>query len=299
MSINPDYALFALIAQSGSVSAAGRALGISAPMASKRLMRLEERLGTRLLYRTTRRVVLTTAGAKFYEDVTAILNAVREAEARLTGEAQALSGRLRITAPTSFGRMHIAPHLDTFLRQYPSIHLELNLSDSFSDLMSDEFDLAVRIAGAPSRSLTSYVLAPNRRILCASPSYLAEHGSPVTLRDLGPHRLLAAQGQTPWRMFGPEGDVTVEAKSWVATNSSEVIRELAIAGVGIALRSLWDVSEALASGALVRVLERYEGTKNVNILAVHPATPFVPQRILAFVGFLRALYQPNPPWVDV
>jgi len=299
MSINPDYALFALIAQSGSVSAAARALGISAPMASKRLMRLEERLGTRLLYRTTRRVVLTTAGARFCEDVTAILNAVREAEARLTGEAQALSGRLRITAPTSFGRLHIAPHLDTFLRHFPSIHLELNLSDSFSDLMTDEFDLAVRIAGAPPRSLTSYVLAPNRRILCAAPSYLAEYGTPNKLRDLGQHRLLAAQGQTPWRMSGPEGYTNVEVKSWVATNSSEVIRELAIAGVGIALRSLWDVSDALASGALVRVLERYEGTKNVNILAVHPATPFVPQRILAFVDFLRDLYQPTPPWVDV
>lgn len=299
MSIIPDYALFTLIAQSGSVSAAARALGISAPMASKRLMRLEERLGTRLLYRTTRRVVLTTAGAGFYEDVTAILNAVREAEARLTGEAQALSGRLRITAPTSFGRLHIAPHLDTFLRHYPSIHLELNLSDSFSDLMTDEFDLAVRITGAPPRSLTSYVLAPNRRILCAAPSYLAAFGTPNKLRDLAQHRLLAAQGQTPWRISGPEGDTTVEVKSWVATNSSEVIRELAIAGVGIALRSLWDVSDALASGALVRVLERYEGTKNVNILAVHPAAPFVPQRILAFVDFLRDLYQPTPPWVDV
>lgn len=297
MNINPDYALFALIAQSGSVSAAGRALGISAPMASKRLMRLEERLGTRLLYRTTRRVVLTTAGARFYEDVTAILNAIREAEARLTGEAQALSGRLRITAPTSFGRLHIAPHLDKFLLRYPAIHVELNLSDSFSDFMTDEFDLAVRIAGTLPRALTSYVLSPNRRILCAAPSYLATHGWPVSLRDLAQHRLLAAQGQTPWRMFGPEGDVTIEVKSWVGTNSSEVIRELAVAGVGVALRSIWDVSEALANGALVRVLERYEGTKNVNILAVHPSAPFIPQRILALVDFLRELYQPTPPWV--
>lgn len=296
MSLDPDYALFVQIAQRGSISAAARAMGISAPMASKRLMRLEQRLGTSLVYRTTRRVALTAMGEAFYEDVTAILNAIRDAEARLTGQASELSGRLRVNAPTSFGRLHIAPHLGAFLTRYPAIDMELDLSDSFSDLMADDLDLAIRIAGTLPQSLASHVLAPNHRILCAAPAYIAEHGEPATLPDLHDHRLLAAKGQSPWQLSGPEGHVNVDVKSHVRTNSSEVVRELAEAGMGIALRSLWDISDALAAGRLVRILDDYEGTSNINVLAVHFATPFVPQRVLAFIDFLRDLYQPLPPW---
>jgi DNA-binding transcriptional LysR family regulator len=296
MGADPDYELFARVAELGSVSAAGRALGLSAPMASKRLARLETRLGVRLVNRTTRRTALTGAGQRFHEDVLAILAAIRDAEARLSGETVGPTGLLRVSAPTSFGRLHVAPHLKTFLHAYPEVELELNLSDAFSDLMDDGVDLAVRITRAAPAALQVHALAPNRRILCAAPAYLEAHGQPATLRDLHRHALLAAQGQAPWRLTSPEGAVAVDLKSRVRTNSSEVVRELVLAGVGVALRSLWDVSADLASGRLVRVLEVYEGSPDVRICAVHPRSPLTPPRVTAFIDFLRGLYLPRPPW---
>ena len=291
-----DYDLFACIAELGSISAAAARLGLSAPMASKRLARLEARLGVRLINRSTRRIVLTTAGQQFRDDATAILNAIHSAEARIAGTTQMLSGPLRVSAPTSFGRMHIAPYLKPFLDVHPGIEFALDLADSFVDVLADGVDLAVRIAGAVPASLQSVVLAPNRRILCAAPAYLDRHGNPQTLRDLHQHRLLAAQGQSPWRLSGPEGRVTFDVKSAVRTNSSEVVRELALTGLGIALRSMWDVTADLAAGRLMRVLDSHEGLTDVHIHAVHLPSPAQPRRITAFIDHLRHLYQPVPPW---
>ena len=291
-----DYDLFARIADLGSISAAGRALGISAPMASKRLARLEERLGTRLINRSTRRIELTKAGQRFRDDVVAIIDAIRTAEENIMGEAQLLSGPIRIAAPTSFGRLHIAPHLGPFLAMHPKVDLELNLSDQFTDLLSDDVDLAIRSASAVPTTLCSHILAPNHRILCAAPAYLAAHTAPAKLKDLHQHRLLAARGQSPWRLSGPDGAVPLDVRSYVGTNSSEVVRELALAGLGIALRSLWDISEDLAAGRLVRVMGAYQGLADVHIHAVHLRGPTQPRRVMAFIDYLRQLYHPTPPW---
>lgn len=294
--MDPDYELFVRIAELGSVSAAGRALGMSAPTASKRLARLEERLGTRLINRTTRRNSMTSAGQSFREDLVGVLNALNAAEARLAGDTVGLAGPLTISAPTSFGRLHIAPHLKTFLAAYPFIELELDLSDEYSDLITGGPDLAVRITKSIPKSLLAHKLAPNRRVLCAAPSYLAERGVPSSLRDLQNHALLAANGQSPWRISAQSGNATVDAKSVVRTNSSEVVRELVLAGVGIALRSIWDVGGDITSGRLIRVLDGYEGAADFNIVIVHPRTPIVPGRVAAFIDFLRNLYLPTPPW---
>ncbi len=291
-----DYDLFARIAELGSISAAAARLGISAPMASKRLARLEARLGARLINRSTRRIVLTGAGQTFRDDAVAILNAIQAAEARLAGTTQTLSGPLRVSAPTSFGRMHVAPYLKPFLEAHPQIEFTLDLSDRFVDVLGDGVDLALRISRGMPASLTSWVLAPNRRILCASPAYLDRNGRPATLRDLHQHMLLAAQGQSPWRLAGPEGAVTFDVKSAVQTNSSEVVRELALTGLGIALRSLWDVNADLAAGRLVRVLDNHEGLTDVHIQAVHLRHATQPRRVTAFIDYLRGLYQPIAPW---
>lgn len=291
-----DYDLFARIAELGSISAAAARLGISPPMASKRLARLEARLGTRLINRSTRRIALTAAGQQFRDDAVAILNAIHSAEARAAGTTQTLSGPLRVSAPTSFGRMHIAPYLKPFLDVHPQIEFTLDLADSFVDVLADGIDVAVRIAGTVPAALHSTVLAPNRRILCAAPAYLARHGAPLSLRDLHHHRLLAAQGQSPWRLAGPDGRVTFDVKSAVQTNSSEVVRELALTGLGIALRSLWDVTADLASGRLVQVLNSHQGLPDVHIHAVHLRSPTQPRRVTAFIDHLRDLYQPVPPW---
>lgn len=291
-----DYPLFAAIVQHGSLAAAGRALGISAPMASKRLARLEARLGARLVHRTTRRLALTERGAAFHADVVRILGEIAAAEHRVAGHGDVARGPLRMAAPTSFGRLHVAPHLAGFLVQHPSVTLRLDLSDDYVDLLGQRVDLAIRITATVERGLDAHRLGTSRRILCAAPAYLAAAGTPAALADLAHHRLLAATGQLPWRLFGPRGRHIVEGTSHVATNSSEVVRELAIAGAGIALRSLWDVGDDLAAGRLVRVLPQLEGSQDVGIYAVRPHAPAVPPAVSAMIAHLAAAYAPVPPW---
>jgi len=291
-----DYALFAAVVEEGSLSAAGRMLKLSPAMVSKRLAALERRLGARLIQRTTRRSVPTDVGQAFYEQVATIVPAIRRAEEMVAGRAGLPSGRLRISAPTSFGRLHIAPWLKDFLDAYPGIALEIDLTDHFVDLVAERIDLAVRIGLPPDSALAYHRLAPNRRLLCASPAYIAAHGEPRDTDALQDHALLAATGQLPWRLTGPGGPVVVDGESRVRTNSSEVVRELVLSGAGIALRSTWDIAEQLRVGSLVRILSDHEGTSDVGIYAVRPRADLVPPNVRAFVGFLETLYAPVPPW---
>ena len=294
--MDPDHELFVTIVDEGGLAAAGRRLHISPAMMSKRLARLEERLGTRLVHRTTRRLALTPAGERLHADLRGILSALDEAERRVSGTSALIAGPLRITAPTSFGRMHIAPWLPRFLDDHPRVELSLNLSDDFTDLIDTRADLAIRITADPGPGLAARRLATNRRILCAAPAYLDRHGTPGTLADLKSHRLLAADGQMPWRLVGPKGPVTVEGRSHVRTNSSEVVRELALAGGGVALRSLWDISDALARGDVRQILPDHEGSADVGLFALQLPQPNPPRAITAFVDFLVGLYAPTPPW---
>ena len=297
MTDTQDYLLYCRIIELGSISAAAGHLGLSVPMASKRLARLEARLGTRLINRSTRRIEPTAAGLAFHADALAILAAIQQAEARAAGTTQSLAGRLRVSAPTSFGRLHVAPWLGDFLDAHPELEFTLDLTDRFVDVLADGIDVAIRIGGSVPASLQATTLAPNRRILCAAPAYLARAGTPADLRDLHRHRLLAADGQSPWRLTGPQGRVAFEVRPAVRTNSSEVVRELALGGQGIALRSIWDINRDLAAGRLVQVMPDHEGNRDVHIQAVHARAPDPPRRISAFVGWLRALYQPAPPWI--
>lgn len=294
--MDPDYELFAAIVDEGGMAAAGRRLHISPAMVSKRLVRLEERLGARLIHRTTRRLALTPAGERLHEDLRGIFAALDAAERRISGAGAIASGPLRVTAPTSFGRMHVAPYLERFLTAHPRVALQIDLSDDFADLIESRADLAIRITADPGPGLTARRLATNRRILCAAPAYLDAFGTPETIADLKRHRLLAANGQLPWRLTGPRGPVSVEGVSHVRTNSSEVARELALAGAGIALRSLWDISEALARGELRQILPAHEGLADVGLFAVHLPQPNPPATITSFIDFLVGLYAPTPPW---
>lgn len=281
-----DYALFARIIEAGSLSGAGRALGVSPSWVSKRLSDLEERLGAQLIARSTRRLTLTAAGARFHADVLAILAAAAEAEARVKQLDEFPSGPLAVTAPTSFGRLHIAPHLKPFLDAYPAIDLSLDLSDGFVDLAAERIDIAVRITAAPDPHFASDRIGDSPRVLCAAPAYLDAHGAPATLEKLARHRLLAARGQMPWRLSGVGGEEVVSAASAVETNSSEVVRELALAGVGIALRSLWDVQADLAAGRLVRILPALTGSNETGIYAVRPAGARLRPAVAVFRDFL-------------
>lgn len=188
----------------------------------------------------------------------------------------------------------MAPHLGRFLDSHPDIDLTLDLSDGFEDLIAARIDLAIRITAQVDPQLVAHRLATSRRILCAAPAYLDREGTPATPADLPSHRLLAATGQLPWRLVGQAGPRIVQGASAVGTNSSEVVRELALAGAGIALRSLWDVEADLAAGRLVRVLEGYEGSSDVAIYAVHPRVPMVAPAVSAMIAFLASLYACMP-----
>jgi len=293
--MDPDYDLFTAIVASGSLSGAGRTLGVSPAMVSKRLSRLEARLGVRLLHRSTRKMALTAQGQALHADLQAIMAALQDAEHRIQG-ADEPGGALRVSAPTSFGRMHLAPHIGSFLQKYPAVDLTLDLSDDFIDLFAEGIDIAIRIAPEIPRSLMAHRLALSERVLCASPQYIASNGEPQSISDLARHRLLAATGQLPWRLTRPQGPTAWDGTSHVRTNSSEVVRELAIGGVGIALRSLWDVSRELESGILRRVLPDVTGSSDMAIYAVHPPMPTIPATLAAFIDFVRVLYDPAPPW---
>ena len=291
-----DLEVFARVIATGSMSTAARSLGLSPGVVSKRIKRLEDRLGTRLIQRTTRQISLTEAGQGFHDRVLAVLAGLEEAEAFATGRASELRGTLKISAPTSFGRIHIAPHLKTFMEAHPDLAIHLVLSDEFTDIVAGGFDLAIRIAELNDSSLVARRLAPVRRILCASPDYLSTHGMPERFEDLARHRCLPAHNFDTWRLEGPNGPASLRPEGMLITNSSEVIREAVLSGIGIALRSTWDIGPDLKAGRLVQVLPDYEGSRNVALSAVYPSRQFLPAKVRLFIDYLAALYGPTPYW---
>lgn len=297
MSSYPDMEIFARVVGAGSMSAAGREMGLSPAVVSKRMRRLEDRLGTRLLQRTTRQLTLTEAGQGYYERVVAILASVEEAEAYVSRRSAVARGTLKISAPTSFGRLHIAPHLTRFLTAHPELTCNLDLSDALVDIVGEGYDLAIRIAELEDSSLVARRLAPVHRVLCAAPSYLARVGAPRSIEDLQEnHVCLSTAQQEVWRLSGPNGPELVRTGGPIRTNSSEVVREAVLSGLGIALRSTWDVGPELRDGRLRVVLPRYRASRNVGLFAVYPTRRFLPAKVRVFIDFLADLYGPAPYW---
>ncbi|MDH6264724.1 DNA-binding transcriptional LysR family regulator [Rhizobium sp. SG_E_25_P2] len=291
-----DLEIFTRVVASGSMSEAARELGLQTPVISKRIKRLEERLGSRLFHRTTRQISLTEAGEGFHERVLAALAGLEEAEAFLAGRSSAVTGRLRVSAPTSFGRMHIAPYLTRFFSLYPDVELQLTLTDAFQDLVAEGFDLAIRIGELPSSSLVARKLAAVRRILCATPDYVERHGTPAAIEDLEQHVCIPAHNNAYWHLSGPNGPVALRPVGPLSTNSSEVVREAVLSGLGIAFRSTWDVGPDVRAGRLVQVLPDWEGSSDVGLYAVYPSRQHLPAKVRAFIDFLADLYGPQPYW---
>ena len=296
MSNIADLEIFARVVTAGSMSAAGRELGLSPAVVSKLLRRLEDRLGTRLMQRTTRQISLTEAGQGFYERVVAILAGIEEAEAFVARRSALARGTLKISAPTSFARMHIAPHLSSFMQQNPDLTINLVLSDELVDIVGDGYDLAIRIAELSDSSLVARKLASVRRVLCATPGYLNQHGRPQTVQDIENHTCLTMTSQDVWRMEGSDGSVMIRPTGPLVTNSNDVVRTCVLNGVGIALRSTWDIGAEIKSGALEVVLPNYSASKEVGIHALYPSRRFLPAKVRLFIDFLAALYTPVPYW---
>ena len=293
-----DYEIFARVIKAGSLSAAAREMHSSPAMISKRVTRLEDRLGVRLLQRTTRRVSPTDVGQSFYERVLGVLAAVEDAENFASVDSERPRGLLKVSLPTAFGRLHVAPRLKAFLDLHPDLRLLVDLNDDYVDLVAGSFDLAVRIGTLPDSSLVARRLAPNRRVLCASPEYLAQHGVPRDLDELHEHRLLASGPQVTWRVESPRGPLVFKPQSVLQTNSSEVVREAVVSGMGIGFRSTWDIGSELKRGLLKRVLPAYSGSSDVAIYAVYSGRRLVPVKVRAFVDYLVGIFGPETPYWD-
>lgn len=291
-----DLDIFARVARTGNMSAAGREMGLSPAVVSKRISLLEERLGARLFQRTTRQLTLTETGDGYFKRVVDILSLVEEAEDFVSRRNTKPRGLLKITAPTSFSRLHIAPYLAEFVARYPDIELDFHLTDNFVDIIREGFDVAIRIGELQDSSLVARKLAPDTRVICAAPSYLEKAGLPTRLADLESHVCLSAGAQDMWRLEGPDGQRQVRVKGNIRSNSAELIREALLAGLGLGLRGTWEVGRELANGELKVLLPEYRGSSNVAIYAVYPCREFMPAKVNVFIEFLSELYGVDPYW---
>jgi len=293
--------VFSKVVAAGSLSAAARELGVSPAVVSRTLAALESRLGVRLVNRTTRSLHLTDEGASYYETSQRILAEIDEADAAVTSHRVEPQGVLRVALPASFGHQHIAPLVPRFAERYPKVELALSLSDRSINLIEEGFDLAVRIAELKDSSLAARKLAPNRRVVCASPAYLRAHGEPKTPQDLAKHNCLVASWEhgfaMTWEYKSPTGKRgTVRVTGRYACDNWEVLRDWAVAGLGVALKSTWDVRRQLEEGSLVPLLSGYDFGTDVGIYAVYPHRRHLPAKTRAFIDFLAESFGPEPYW---
>lgn len=291
-----DLEIFSRVARTGNMSAAGREMSLSPAVVSKRISLLEERLNTRLFQRTTRQLTLTETGEGYYKRVVDILSLIDEAENYVNRRNNKPRGLLKVTAPTSFSRLHIAPYLPAFLAKYPEIELDFNLTDNFVDIIRDGYDLAIRIGELQDSSLVQRKLAGDTRVICGSADYLARAGIPNSLGDLDDHNCLSAGAQDCWRLQGPDGQRSLKVKGNIRSNSFEFMRDALMAGVGLGLRSTWDIALELKNGALKVVLPEWRGSDAVAIHAVYPCRDFMPEKVNVFIEYLAEIYGTDPYW---
>jgi DNA-binding transcriptional LysR family regulator len=294
-----ELTTFVEVAQRGSLSAAAREEGITPAMVGRRIDQLEERLGVKLFKRSTRKVTLTPEGTTFFEDCHRVLDDLRAAEDSLTLGAKSASGRLIITAPTAFGRKHIAPHLSGFLAEHPNLAITLHLSERLVDLKNERFDLAIRIADMKSADLIAAKLARNHRVVCGSPAYFKRAGKPKTLAELNRHNCLVTSTEDgvadTWSFHDKGKQVAIKVGGNLQCNDGEVLTRWAISGEGLAWRSAWEVSEEVKRGRLLTVLDEFAFPGN-NIYAVYPERRLLPAKVKFFIEFLRKNFGDPPYW---
>ena len=288
---------FVSVSTRGSLTAAARAEGVAPAIMGRRIDALEERLGVKLLLRTTRRISLTHEGSAFLEDCQRLLADFANAEASVSAGGVKASGHLRITAPAGFGRRHVAPLVPRFRELHRDVTISLNLSDRVVDLAGEGFDCAVRVGDLPDSSLVSVRLADNRRLCVATPAYLAQHGTPAHPNELVGFDCLTlstdASQTRGWafRLAKGAGDEVVHLKPGGPLDCSDgqVLHDWCLGGFGIAWRSTWEVESEIASGRLVEVLAEFAAPPN-GIYAVFPQRKHLPLRVRLWIDFLKHSY---------
>lgn len=290
---------FIRVVDTGSITLAAQRLGVAKSAVSRRIAELERRLGAQLVTRTTRRLTVTETGQAFYERARHVLADLFEAESSVADAHGDLSGTLRVAAPVTFGLMHLAPILTEFMQFHPAVTVDVDFSDRHVNLIEDQFDVAVRIARLNDSSLIARRLCPIHQIVCASPAYLARHGTPATPADLAAHYCLRysldPQGRH-WYYTAPDGtsgEVTVGAHA-IASNG-EFLRDAAIAGQGIARLPTFMVYRAVTAGELMPILTDHHWFE-IGLYALYPPTRRLARRVRAFVDLLAARFPQEPYW---
>ncbi|MDP3309388.1 MAG: LysR family transcriptional regulator, partial [Polaromonas sp.] len=290
---------FVSVATRGSLTAAAKAEGVAPAIMGRRLDALEERLGVKLMVRTTRRMTLTHEGSAFLEDCQRLLVDFANAEASVSAGGVKASGHLRITAPAGFGRRHVAPLVPKFRELHADVTISLNLSDRVVDVAGEGFDCAVRVGEMPDSSLVSVRMADNRRLCVASPKYLRQHGTPLHPSDLSRFDCLTLSSdasQTRGWAFQVEGEVIhLKPGGPLDCSDGQVLHDWCLDGFGIAWRSTWEVEAEIAAGKLVTVLSDFDAPPN-GIYAVFPQRKHLPLRVRLWIDFLKHSYGQPEFW---
>jgi DNA-binding transcriptional LysR family regulator len=292
--------VFAAVVEAGSFASAARRLKLSPAVVTKHVAALEDRLGVRLLERTTRRLSVTEGGGRYFERCLQILAVIEDAEREATEASAVPRGTLRISAPHTFATLHIAPHLSEFRRRFPEVALEIILSDRFVDLLEEGFDLAIGTPdGLQESSLVARRLAPCRFVVCGAPDYFRRHGEPQTPDDLAQHPCLGytlSPRERQWVFACPQDQRhIVSVKGPLRSNSGDLLRAAAAGGAGVMLLPTFYVGDDLERGRLKAVLTDYR-VQEYAIYAVYPSRKHLAAKVKAFIDFLTERYGAEPYW---
>ena len=290
-----DMALLVAVAEAGGLSAAGRRLSLSPATMTARLKAMEERYQTRLFHRSTRAITLTRAGEDFYHAARRVLEEARHAESLLTQKEGVLSGNIRLSAPSDFGRQYLSPAIVDFSRRHPEVTFSVFLGERVEDLVANQLDMSIRVGNLPDSSLAIRHIRPNHRVLVASEAYLATHGTPASLDELHHHRCLALERHgvvmNEWRFEEAGKERVVRVTPAMVCDDGALLRQWALSGAGIAGKSWWDVKRDVEEGRLqVLFAERFTGfspldRKEVGLQFVFPQLKLQPPQVSAFMAF--------------
>jgi DNA-binding transcriptional LysR family regulator len=290
--------VFVRVVDCESFAGAAAAMKLSRGMVSKHVLALEERLGVRLLNRTTRTLSLTEAGAGFYERCRQIVQDAAEADRAASSLQSEPRGDLRVNAPMTFGTMHLAPAIPDFLARFPDVSVDLVLNDRIVDLIDEGFDVAIRIARMPDSSLIARKLAPCCVVLCAAPSYLEQYGTPQSPADLGNHHCLIyslAQSPREWQLLGPNGPLTIRVNGPLRANNGQALMDAALNGLGILMVPTFIAGRQLNDGTLVPILNDFT-PRPLTINAVYPHNRHLSAKVRAFVDYMVSRFGGAPHW---
>jgi DNA-binding transcriptional LysR family regulator len=298
MELSSELAFFYQLAKTGSLTATARELNLTPPAVSKRLAQLEARLGVRLLNRTTRKVSLTEEGELYYREAARILSDIEQLEQTVASRRAAPRGLVRLNATFGFGHRYLAPAISRFIRQYPEVRVQLQLTDKPINLADEGYDVGIRLGSLEDASLIARRIARNRQLLVAAPAYLKKNGTPQHPTELNKHDCLVIRENDAygvWKFTSKSATETVRVSGTLASNNGEVVRNWALEGLGIMLRSEWDLPDHLRRGKLVEILPGWRAP-DADIHAVFPQRLHLSAKVRVMIDFLVETFA-EPPWV--